>query len=133
MPSSTSRHGSRDPHDRRRLAILWAGFLAGPLIFLAVLQANYVLSYVSCETRETWFLHTLTLAGVLLVSLVGWRCWVVGVAGAPLYASSDDLLGQPVSESRAVWMGYAGTGISAWFAVAIASMDIPVLVLRTCQ
>jgi hypothetical protein len=107
--------------------------VAGPLIFLAVLQANYVLSYVSCELRQTWFLHAVTLAGVLLVSVVGWRCWAIGIAGAPLQSNSDDVLGLRASQSRAVWMGYAGAGLSAWFAVAIASMDIPVLVLRTCQ
>ena len=102
-------------------------------MFLAVLQANYVLSYVSCETRQTWFLHIVTLAGCLLVSAVGWRCWVIGVAGAPLRSSSDDALRLRASESRTVWMGYAGASISAWFVIAIASMDIPVLVLRTCQ
>ena len=112
---------------------MWAGLLAGPLVFLAVLQANYVLSYVSCETRQTWFLHGLTLAGAVVVSVVGWRCWVIGVAGRPLLSSSGDPVGQEESETRAVWMGYAGAAISAWFVVAIASMDIPVLVLRTCQ
>jgi hypothetical protein len=126
-------HDSRDSHDRRRLAVLWAGLLAGPLIFLAVLQANYVLSYVSCETRQTWFLHALPLAGMLVVALVGWRCWVIGTAGTELLSSSGNPVSSQTSETRAVWMGYAGAGISAWFVVAIASMDIPVLVLRTCQ
>jgi hypothetical protein len=112
---------------------LWSGLLAGPLVFLAVLQANYVLSYVSCETRDTWFLHLSTLTGVLLVSLVGWRCWVEAVAGELFESSSGDTVGQRASESRAAWMGYAGAGISAWFALSIAALDIPVLVLRTCQ
>jgi hypothetical protein len=107
--------------------------LAGPLVFLAVLQANYVLSYVSCETRQTWFLHALTLTGVLLVSVVGWRCWAIGVPSTPLDSASDDGFGRETSQSRTVWMGYAGASISAWFAVAIASMEIPVLVLRMCQ
>jgi hypothetical protein len=132
MRSSTLHRGSPSRH-RRRVAVLWAGLLAGPLIFLAVLQANYVLSYVACETRQTWFLHAVTLAGVLLVAVVGWRSWAIGVAGAPLQSPSDGELGPSTSKSRAVWMGYAGAGLNAWFAVAIASMDIPVLVLRTCQ
>lgn len=102
-------------------------------MFLAVLQANYVLSYVSCETRQTWFLHVLALAGVLLVSMVGWRCWTIGVARGRLHSISDDAVSPETSDSRTVWMGYAGASISAWFAIAIASMDIPVLVLRTCQ
>jgi hypothetical protein len=133
MASSTWRHDLRDPHDRRRLATLWAGLLAGPLVFLVVLQANYVLSYVSCEARQTWFLHGLTLAGVIAVSVAGWRSWTIGVGGAPMPSSSGEPVGQRTSETRAVWMAYAGAALSAWFVVAIASMDIPVLVLRTCQ
>lgn len=133
MASSTWRRGSRNPHDRRRLATLWAGLLAGPLVFLVVLQANYVLSYVSCETRQTWFLHGLTLAGVLAVAVAGWRCWRIGAGGARMQPSSGEPVGQRTSETRAIWMGYAGAALSAWFVVAIASMDIPVLVLRTCQ
>jgi hypothetical protein len=124
----------RERHDRRRLATLWAGVLAGPLVFLALLQANYVLSYVSCETGRTWFLHAATLGGAGVVAAVGYLCWRVGVAGQQLI---EEPAGAPVSrhtsESRAIWMGYVGAANSVWFLIVMLAMDIPVLLLRTCQ
>ena len=34
------------------LACLWAGLMAGPFAWAALLEVNYVLSYVSCEQRS---------------------------------------------------------------------------------
>ncbi len=65
MVSSTSH---RAWHDPRRERALWTGVLAGPIVFLVLLQTNYVLAYVACETRQTWFLHLATAAAVLLVA-----------------------------------------------------------------
>ena len=133
MPSSTSLRAWRNPHDRRVLATLWAGMLAGPLVFLTLLEANYVLSYVSCETRQTWFLHAPTLGGAALVAVVGFLCWTIAAAGRHV----DEIDGGPAApgtaQSRAVWMGYAGAATSAWFVIVILSMHVPVLVLKTCQ
>jgi hypothetical protein len=133
MRSSTSLRDWRDPHGPGTLATLWAGLLGGPLVFLVLLQANYVLSYVSCETRQTWFLHALTLAGAAAVAFIGYRCWSVSIGGRRLEWPDADPRSRRTAESRAVWMAYAGAATSAWFVIVIVSMDIPVLVLRTCQ
>jgi hypothetical protein len=128
MPSSTSHHAWHDPGRTARLLI---GILTGPLAWAAVLQANYVLSYVACEQRSTWFLHAIAIAASALVGIAGWLAWR---AGPP--ASGGN--GQPpvtpqTSESRARWMSLSGVVMSAWFIAVILAMEIPVLVLRTCQ
>ena len=78
MRSSTSSPDWRDAHDRRRVLALWAGVLTGPLAMLTLLQVNYVLSYVACETRQTWFLHLGTVVAVALVGAAGAWAWQAG-------------------------------------------------------
>jgi len=138
MPSSTSARAFPEPHQPpphhpRRLAALWAGLLTGPVLWLTLLQANYVMSYVSCESRQKWFLHAATLAAAAIVAVVGWYAWRLGAAGRPLDEPPSAPVGHQTSESRAVWMGYAGAAISAWFVIAILSMEVPVIVLKICQ
>ena len=128
MPSYISRHEWHDP--RRQLA-LWAGLLAGPVVWSALLGLNYMLSYVACETRQTWPLHLATAVAVAVVAAAGWMAW----RGGP--AENDQRRSPPVtratSESRARWMSIAGVLTSAWFILVILAMEIPILVLRTCD
>ena len=65
MHSSTLRHGSFDAGSR--ITALWIGVLAGPLAWAALLETNYVLSYVACGQRQTWMLH---LAAAIALALV---------------------------------------------------------------
>ena len=130
MRSSTSARALPEPP---RLTGLWAGLLTGPIVWLVLLQANYVLSYVACESKQTWFLHGATFAAAAIVAIVGLRTWRVGVAGRTLEPSISEPVSPQTSESRAVWMGYAGAAISAWFVIAILAMDVPIAVLNTCQ
>lgn len=78
MPSSTSHHGYREAHERWRVFALWTGLLAGPLVWLTLLEWNYVLSYVACETRQTWFLHLAVIASVAIVGAAGFWAWSAG-------------------------------------------------------
>jgi len=133
MPSSTSPRALPDPHHRKRLAALWAGLLTGPVAWLTLLQANYVMSYVSCESKQKWFLHAATFVAAAIVALVGIYAWRLGAAERSLDESPSPPIGYQTSESRAVWMGYAGAAISAWFVIAILSMEVPVIVLKICQ
>jgi hypothetical protein len=125
MRSSTSLHAWPD---RGRLAALWAGWLTGPILFLVVLETNYVLSYVACEARQTWFLHAATVVAASIVALSGWLAWQAAPAGkdpGPL---------APVTgvDHLPRWMAVGGVATSAWFVVAILSFEIPIIILHPC-
>lgn len=128
MASSTSRPAWHEP---ARIAALWAGLLAGPVVWLALLEFNYVLSYVSCEARQKWFLHVAVAVAVLLVAAAGYAAWR---SGPP-----EDLeqrtppVTRATAEVRARWMAAGALGVSAAFIVFILAMEIPILVLKTCQ
>jgi hypothetical protein len=132
MPSSTSRPGFRSAGERRQALALWTGTLAGPLVWLTLLQTNYTLSYVACETRQTWFLHLAIAIGAFAVGAAGLWGWRAGHA-----ASSGEISTAPVSEAtrqaRIGWMAVLAALTSAFFIVVIIAMSIPVVVLKTCQ
>jgi hypothetical protein len=130
MPSSTSRPVS---HERWRLAALWAGLLTGPIVWLGLLELNYVLAYVACETRSTWFMHLAIGVAVLLVAGAGY------LAGAASYGHilADETRTLPLSDEtrvqRSRWMSLAGVALSIWFILVILAMEVPLVVLRECQ
>ena len=133
MSSSTSSLGSRSHGERRRLLALWVGSLAGPVVMLGLLQTNYVLSYVACEARQTWFLHAATGVAALLVATAGAWAWQAGRGPMEGTDAEAPPLSAATSEARARWMAWFAVAISAWFIVVILSMSVPVVVLRTCQ
>jgi hypothetical protein len=124
MPSSTLHRGSFSWG--YRLAALWGGLAAGPVAWAALLQTNYVLSYVACEQRHAWMLHVVTAAALLLVALGARMAWVA----APGLGIDDE----PASPglSRARFMAVCGLTLCAFFALVILATEIPVLVLRPC-
>jgi hypothetical protein len=133
MPSSTSRRDSREAHGRLRVFALWIGVLAGPVVWLVLLEWNYVLSYVACETRQTWFLHLATVLSVAAVAGAGLWGWSAGRGDLSL----DEPLTPPVSAAtctiRARWMAVAAAALSVFFIIVILSMEVPILLLRECQ
>ena len=128
MPSSTSRHAWHDP---RRTVALWIGLFAGPVLWFTVLEANYVLSYVACESRQKWFLHAVTLVAVAAVGAAGLLSWRSGPAENSEHPAPP--VTHATSESRARWMSIAGVVLSLWFMLVILAMEIPILVLRACE
>lgn len=133
MASSTSYPGSGEARDGRRSLLLWTGVLAGPLVWLALLETNYVLSYVACELRQTWFLHLATAVAVALVAAAGLAAWRAAPAPRPPEEPLADALSPETGAIRAQWMAILAVASSAWFIVVILSMSVPVVVLRTCQ
>jgi hypothetical protein len=128
MPSSTSRHAWHEP---ARAAALWTGLLAGPLVWLALLEANYVLSYVGWETRHKWVLHVTVAVAVVLVAAAGYIAWRFGPPEDTEARSAP--VTRATAELRARWMAAAGVGSCILFIAVILATDIPVLVLKTCQ
>jgi hypothetical protein len=130
MPSSTSRPVS---HERWRLAAQWAGLLAGPLVWLTLLEVNYLFAYVACELQRTWFMHAASLAALVLVALSGAAAWRAShgefaAADGPTHPLSDETRIQ-----RSRWMSAAGVVFSVWFILVIVAMEVPILVLKECQ
>jgi hypothetical protein len=130
MPSFISRPVS---HERWRLAALWAGLLTGPIVWLALLELNYVLAYVACETRSTWFMHSAIGAAVLLVAGAGYAAWAASYG----HILADETRTLPLSDEtrvqRSRWMSLAGVAFSLWFILVILAMEVPLVMLRECQ
>lgn len=127
MPSSTLR---RALHEPRRVAALAAGVLAGPLVWLTLLEVNYVMTYVACEQRHDWMLHVASAVALALVGLAGlgaWRARTSGPTEAPT-ANQDE-----TSELRARFLAYGGALMCAWFIIVIIATEIPVIVYQPCQ
>ena len=130
MSASTSPPVSHEPW---RLAALWAGLLTGPLVWLFLLQYNYTLSYVACETGRTWFMHVgigIALIAVATAGVLAWR------AGQSSRGEADDIT-HPLSDEtrlrRTDWMSLTGVGLSILFVLVILAMEVPLLVLKECQ
>ena len=128
MPSSTL---PRAWHDRWRELALWAAVLAGPIVFLVLLETNYVLAYVACETRRTWFLHLAALVALALVGGAGWLAWQ---HGPPEDSENRTPPVTPeTTETRARWMATAAVVTCLFFVLVILATEIPVLVLHVCD
>ncbi len=112
---------------------MWAGLLTGPLVWLALLEVQYVLAYVACETRSTWFMHLAVVIALLLVAGAGYAAWTASFGNM----MADQTLTPPLSDEtrlqRSRWMSLAGVAFSAWFMVVILAMEVPLVVLRECQ
>lgn len=130
MASSTSHPAS---HERRRSLALWVGLLTGPVVWLALLQTNYVLAYVACETRQTWFMHLATGIAVILVAAAGFGAWRASAGPVLSEEQPSGPLSDETGRQRARWMAVGSIAFSAWFILVILVMEIPILVLEECQ
>ena len=126
MVSSTLPHGSSEP----RLLYLWAGILAGPFAWAALLQTNYVLSYVACEQRQSWMLHLAAAVALVLVGAAAFAAWRAAPALGDEEHQSEDPADTPLLRRR--FMALGGLALCAWFAIVIVATEIPVLVLNPC-
>jgi hypothetical protein len=128
MPSSTLRHGSLDGGGR--LAALWIGVLAGPVVWAAVLETNYALSYVACEQRHAWMLHLTTGVAIALIAIAAFGLWR---AAPPMGDDSEPSIDpRETAVVRARFMAVGGLAMCAWFAFVILATDIPAIVLKPC-
>jgi hypothetical protein len=124
-------HGSFDGGGR--ITALWIGVLAGPAAWSALLETNYILSYVACEQRQTWMLHL--AAGVALAVVAGaaaltWRAAPHGLSYQRDRETSTDPVETTIICAR--FMAIGGLALCAWFALVIIAMEIPVVVLTPC-
>jgi hypothetical protein len=126
MPSSTWPHASHEP---RRLVRLWIGVLAGPLLFLALLETNYVLTYVACERRIEWPVHAASAVAFVLVGLAGLSAWRTASTVATDIESTDP---GTTRDARVRFMALGGAVLCLGFMLVIIAMEIPAVVLTPC-
>lgn len=115
------------------MAALWLGILAGPLAWAALLETNYVLSYVACEQRHTWMLHLAAAAALIVVASGAWMAWRAAPP-ALHYERECEPSTDPAETAviRARFMAIGGLALCAWFALVIVATEIPVVVLQPC-
>jgi hypothetical protein len=113
-----------------RLAALWIGVLAGPVLWAANLEVNYALSYVACEQRHTWMLHLSAIVSVTLIALAALTLWRARPPGFD--DSGPSVAPEETAVLRARFMVIGGLAFCAWFTLVILATDIPVLVLKPC-
>lgn len=112
---------------------MWSGLLTGPIVWLMLLEFNYVSAYVACESRATWFMHAAVLIGVAMVALAGMLAWRARYGEFYDHDPATDPLATETRTLRSNWMSISGVAISAWFIVVILAMEVPILVLKECQ
>jgi cytochrome c biogenesis factor len=125
MPSSTSHRAWPD-----HLPALWFGVLAGPLAWAALLQTNYVLSYVACEHRQTWMLHLAAALAIVVIAMGGLTAWRAMQRSDAHHRESADTAETAAKRTR--FMAVGGVILCAWFALVVFATFIPVLVLHPC-
>ena len=112
---------------------MWAGLLTGPIVWLGLLEVNYVLAYVACETRSTWFMHLAIGVALLLVAAAGYVAWTASFGNILGDQSGAPPLSDETRIQRSRWMSLAGVAFSLWFIIVILAMEVPLVVLRECQ
>ena len=108
-------------HDRW----LVATFAAGPVSALANLTLSYFLTPESCQQGTKLWLHA-SAASFILVSVVS------AVIARRIAAGFPELSDDPLTE-RTRWQSNAALVLSIASIVLIAAMEIPNLVLRSCD
>lgn len=120
-----------DSGSRGRGLALWAGLLAPPLIWLALLETNYVLTYAACDGRQKWFLFATIAASLALAGAAGYATWRTGPPRDTDERSEPWTL--KTREIRGRWMSMAGVAFTLWFLIVITAMTVPPLVLAPCD
>ena len=111
--------------------MLWAGILSGPIVWFTLLEVNYLLTYVACETGHKWFMHLAVLVALALVGTAGYFAWLYGPPDDPELNTPP--VTRETAEQRARWMALYGVASSIWFIIVILANEIPILVLPACE
>ena len=106
---------------------LWSGVLTGPIVFLVLLEVNYLLTMWSCSADARWPLHLATLLGLALTGLAGvnsYRRW--DRAGREW---SDNAAG---GRARTRFLSSLGVLTSLLFGTVIAAQWLVVMLMDPC-
>ena len=112
----------------RSPAAPWIALLAGPIVFLMNLQANFTAVPWVCATGNYWVLHAIhafALALVLWAGLVAHRGWQA--SGGGVSSEGADI------KSRDHFVGLLGVMSAALSVALIVAQWYPEFVLGACQ
>lgn len=107
---------------------LWTGVLTGPVVFLILLETNYVLNDWACDVGHWWPMHVAAAVATAITAaalLLAWRNWVASGRGWP-----EDDAG---SIARSRFLGALGVLASGGFVLVMIAQWIPVMLLGPCQ
>jgi hypothetical protein len=107
------------------------GVLTGPIVWAALLQTNYSMSYVACEQASKWMLHLATIVALMLVGAAAFAAWRAKPAGVEEDTAST--APERTGRLRARYMAIGGMVLCAWFALAILAFEVPALLLKPCS
>lgn len=106
----------------------WIALLAGPIVFLMNLQANFTAVPWVCATGNYWLLHAIhafTLLLVIAAGLIAHTIWQA--SGGGVSSEGAD------TRSREHFLGLLGVMSAAFSILLIAAQWYPEFVLGACQ
>jgi hypothetical protein len=127
VPTTAQPEAEQWARGRRGMAVLWFGFLAGPLAWMFHLAASYLLVPYACAHGLTILIHLVSLLALALaatgggVSLFSWRRM-----GQTLQLEA----GGPLGRSR--FMAASGVANALGFGLVILGQWIPAFLMDPC-
>ena len=112
---------------RRGIAVLWFGFVGGPLAWYLHLNISYALVRLICATGDTLLLHLTTLATLALAVaalVVAWLSW--RRLRQPEVTTGSGTLG------RSRFLAVGGIALSGFFALILIAAWIPDFLIDPC-
>jgi hypothetical protein len=108
--------------------VLWAGILAGPLVWLLDLQVSYSIVQWVCGGGPHVVLHLVSLGSLLLIAVAAFGSW-----SALQWAARGEREDGAQPDERGRFMAVLGLVMCAYFALVVVAGAIPRLVLDACQ
>ncbi|MDQ6679315.1 MAG: hypothetical protein M3Z09_18690 [Acidobacteriota bacterium] len=102
----------------KRTPALWTGLLAGPVVWLLSLEANFALAPWVCAFHWKAAAYVVSLAAFAITAaagLIAWRQW------------------RQVEGQRPRAMALGGVMLSAGFLVALLAQSIPQFMMAGCE
>lgn len=107
----------------------WLGLALAPAVFLAHLQANYMVVYWSCNRdMGRWLVHLVSIAALAIAAIglwCAWLAWVRSGAEAPGEA--------PGPTPRTRMLAACGLGVSAVATLLLLAQLVSGFVVPMCQ
>ena len=124
----------------RRAIVPWLGVIAAPLLWLVLLQTNYVLAYPTCASRSHAAFYVSSAAALLIVLVIGftvvyvWRTDPPEIREGPLRLEQmHDAKEQDPSLTSRHFMAIVGLFSSILFLLLVIGTSLPPVVLHPCD